>query len=383
MRNTSGSAALLGAKTGRDAAVVTRLRDAGVVILGIANLTQWGNNRNPPTAGNGWSADGGQAVGIFLENQDPGGSSTGSSIGTALGLAFAGLGTEVEGSLTCVSERSNLVGFKPTAGLVSRDLVMVSKRIGSVGTTTRCVKDAAAILAAIAGRCPRDPGTEAIPFKTVPNYTDFCVLHGLRGARIGVPRNALKGNPPCAETTPEVLQAFEDAIVLIQKLGATVVDSVDFEGFEECLTSKSPAVVKGTDFKIELAQYLSRLVENPNNIRTLEDVIQWTQNDPREQYPSRGTTGFEDAWGSLEDRESDEFKAALKFMDWLAHEGGVRGALDRNDLHALILPTCVAPIVPALGGYPIVSVPLGIYPEGTTLKKGPRGDMNERGPNVP
>jgi amidase len=127
MNNTSGSTSLIGAKTGRDANVIKKLKEAGVIIIGISNLTQWGNNRNPPTAGNGWSVDGGQAIGIYIPNQDPWSSSTGSVTGTALGLAFAGLGTEVEGSITCAAERSNLVGLKPTAGLVTGDLVMVSK----------------------------------------------------------------------------------------------------------------------------------------------------------------------------------------------------------------------------------------------------------------
>lgn len=360
-----------------------RPRDAGVIILGIANLTQWGNNRNPPTAGNGWSADSGQAIGVFLENQDPWGSSTGSLIGTALGLAFAGLGTEVEGSITCVAERSNLVGLKPTAGLVSRDLVMLSKRLGSIGPITRCVMDAAAILTAIAGKCPGDPGTAAIPFDTIPDYTKFCTANGLQGARIGVPRNALKGNPPCAELTPTVSKAFEAHIELLRKLGAIIVDNTNFEGYDEVLTSKYPAVVKGTDFKLDLAKYFEKLEYNPNNIRTLGDVIRWTRTDPREEYTSRGTQGMEDAWDSLDDRESKEFKAALKYMEWLAHEGGVRGALEKDNLDALILPTCVSPIVPALGGYPIITVPLGIYPEGTDVKWNPRGNMIERGPNLP
>lgn len=381
MNNTSGSTALLGAKTGRDAAVVKRLRDAGVITLGMANLTQWGNNRSPPMAGNGWSADGGQAVGIFFKNQDSWGGSTGSAIGTALGLAFAGLGTEVEGSITCVAERSNLVGLKPTVGLVSRDLVILSRRLGSIGPLTRCVKDAAVILTAIAGKFPNDPATNAIPFE-IPDYAQVCTLDGLRGARIGIPRNALKGNPPCAELTSTVSREFEVHVEVIRELVATVVDCC-FEGYEDVLRSKSVAVVKGTDFKLDLASYLEKLEYNPNNIKSLQDVIRWTQTDPREQYPSRGTQAMEKAWECFDDRECEEFKAALEDMEWLAHEGGVRGALEKNNLDALILPTCVSPIVPALGGCPIITVPLGIYPEDTEIKMCPRGDMIERGPNLP
>ncbi|OIW34213.1 amidase signature enzyme [Coniochaeta ligniaria NRRL 30616] len=367
--NTSGSTALKGARTGRDA-VVVKLTDAGVIIL-----------------------DGEQTVNIVIENQHPKETTpappqrppnrygAGWLTGDCL-VSAAGVGLVTWVSHAGEAERSNLVGLKPTAGLVSCDLVMLSKRIGSVGHTTRCVKDAAAILSVIAGKCAGDPGTASIPFDTTPDYTRFCIPDGLDGARIGVPRNALRGNPPQAELTPTVSESFERHIELMRRVGATVVDT-DFEGFDESLTSKSPAVVKRTDFKLDLAKYLEKLKHNPNDIRTLGDVIRWTHNDPREEYPSRGTEGLENAWASLDDRDSVEFKAALEFMQWLADEGGVRGALERHNLDALILPTCVSPLVPHLGGYPIISVPLGFYPGDTEVKMCPRGDMTERGPNLP
>ncbi|KAJ5730536.1 uncharacterized protein N7483_005044 [Penicillium malachiteum] len=321
MNNTSGSTALFGAKTGRDTAVVKRLRDAGVITL---EIPQW-----LAMAGNGWSADGGQSVGIFFENQDPWGSSTGPAIGTALGLAFAGLGTEVEGSITCVAERSNLIGLKPTVGLVSRDLVILSRRLGSIGPLTRCVMDAAATLTAIAGKCPNDPATNAIPFEIIPDYTKACKLDGL---------NALKGNPPCAELTSFVSKEFEAYVEVLRELGATVVDDCCFEGYEDAL---------------------------------------------KKQYRFRGNKAMENAWDFFDNRECEEFKAALEYMERLAHGGGVQGALEKNRLDALILPTCVSPIVPAPGGYPIITVPLGVYPEDSEIKMCPRGDMIERGPNLP
>lgn len=381
MNNTSGSTCLIGARTGRDANVIKLLKRAGVIIIGISNLTQWGNNRNPPTAGNGWSAHGGQAVGIYIRNQDPWGSSTGSVISTALGLAFAGLGTEVEGSITCAAERSNLVGFKPTAGLVTRDLVMVSKRLGSIGPITRTVKDAAIILKAIAGVDPNDPGTLSIPFADIPDYAESCIADGLRGARIGVPRNALKGRPPGAELTDYASRTFEDSIHLLRELGATIIDT-SFESFDESMTSKSPAIVKSTDFKLDMKAYLQKLTHNLNDIHDLSDIIWWTQNDSREEYPSRGTQGLENGWSAMEDRDNAVFRAALEFTNWLADEGGVGGALRKDSLDALILPTAVSPLIPHLGGYPTISVPMGFYPEGTGSKMNPRGDMLERAPGL-
>lgn len=383
MDNTSGSTALIGAKPGRDAEVVRRLREAGVIILGIANLTQWGNNRDPHTAGNGWSATGGQSIGIFIENQDPGGSSTGPVLGTALGLASAALGTEVEGSIVCVAAKSNVVGLKPTVGLVSRDLVMVSRRLGSVGPITRCVKDAAALLSIIAGKCPHDPETARIPFDIVPDYVSSCTIGGLRDARIGVPRNALKGHLPYAELTPYEAEKFEKHLDIIRDLGAAVVDS-NFESYDEALKSQSCSIVKGTDFKLDLADYLKSLEVNPNKINNLQDIINWTQNDPREEYHLRGTRAMEGTWvDGLDNRDNEQFKQALQFMEYLAHEGGVRGALQKDGLDALVLPTCVSPIIPALGGYPMITVPLGFYPKDTEIKMNQRGDLVERGPNVP
>jgi amidase len=153
--------------------------------------------------------------------------------------------------------------------------------------------------------------------------------------------------------------------------------------FDEALTSKSPGVVKLSDFKANLADYLGKLPTNPHGIYNIKDVIQHTQTDPREEYPSRGTNGFEYAADALDDRESDEFKAALRYMEWLANEGGVGGVLRTHNLDALVLPTCVSPIVPALGGYPIISVPLGFYPEGSELRWNSRRELITDGPGCP
>ncbi|KAK3356748.1 glutamyl-tRNA amidotransferase subunit A [Lasiosphaeria hispida] len=382
LNNTCGSTALLGAKTGRDAAVVKKLRDSGIVIMGKANMTQWGSNRDPEQ-GNGWSADAGQALGVYFENQDPWGSSSGSATGTALGLAFAALGTEVEGSIICAAERSNLCGLKPTVGLVTRDLVMVSPRLGSVGTLTRCVKDAAEILTAIAGPCKLDPGTRNIPFSTVPDYAASCQAGGLRQARIGVPTNALRGSPPMAELLPVVKEAFNRALRILQSCGAIIIHDTDFTEFDEVLKSKSPDVVKSSDFKHMITEYFGNLVENPSGIRNAADLVRYTQDDPREAYPSRPTRGLEKAAMAMEERESEAFAAAVEYTQYLADEGGVGGALRRHAVDVLILPTCVAPMVPALGGYPMISVPLGFYPEGTEVKWNVRHDLVQCAPGLP
>jgi hypothetical protein len=133
MNNTAGSYSLIGAKVPRDAKVAAKLREAGVVLLGKSNLSQWANYRSFNSS-NGWSAYGGQVTGAYYPNMDPSGSSSGSGVGTSIGLAFAALGTETDGSIVSPSSMNNLVGIKPTVGLTSRSLVIpISEHQDTVG----------------------------------------------------------------------------------------------------------------------------------------------------------------------------------------------------------------------------------------------------------
>jgi amidase len=266
---------------------------------------------------------------------------------------------------------------------VSRDLVMVSRRLGSIGPIARCVKDAAATLSVIAGPCDLDPGTKAIPFSSIPDYVSSCQIDGLRGARIGIPRNALEGNPPMAELMPHVRETFNQSLEILRQCGATIVEDTNFEAFNQALQSKCPDVVKSSDFKLTVANYLANLEEDPSRVRNIQDLVRYTQTDPREGYPARDTRGLGKAASAMDDQDSDEFKAALEDFEYLAHEGGVGGTLKKYDLDVLVLPTCVAPIMPAMGGYPMLLVPLGFYPEGTPVKWNVRKELVERGPGLP
>ena len=167
MDNTAGSYALAGARIPRDSTIAAKLRKAGAVILGKANLSQWANFRSDNSS-SGWSAIGGQVIGAYFPDQDPSGSSSGSGVSSSIGLAFAALGSETDGSIISPSDANNLVGIKPTVGLTSRDLVIpISEHQDTVGPMARTVKDAAYVLQAIAGLSPYDNYTSAIPF---PNY---------------------------------------------------------------------------------------------------------------------------------------------------------------------------------------------------------------------
>ncbi|KAK4174890.1 hypothetical protein QBC36DRAFT_143684, partial [Triangularia setosa] len=183
--------------------------------------------------------------------------------------------------------------------------------------------------------------TRAIPFSAAPNYMDCCQMDGLQGARLGVPRDALWGDAPMAELTPVVAEAFARSLDIIRQYGTIIVEDTDFAEFDTILTSKLPGMVKASDFRLMISHYLSKLVGNPSGINNLHDLIEYTQNDPREDYPSKGTGGVENAAKVIEDQNNDEF------MCHIANESGVWRRYQET------------PGVPHLGGYPMISNPIG------------------------
>ncbi|KAK4963913.1 hypothetical protein LTR66_012577, partial [Elasticomyces elasticus] len=253
MNNTAGSFALEGAVTPSDSTVAAKLRKAGAILLGKANLSQWANYRSDNSS-NGWSAWGDQTYAAYYPGQDPSGSSSGSGVSSAIGLALGSLGTETSGSILSPADVNNLVGIKPTVGLTSRYLVIpISEHQDTIGPMTRTVKDAAYILQAIAGSDPHDNYTSAIPNNSsIPDYVAACNYSALSGARIGVARNVLEiwRN----YTDPPVLAAFQTAIEEIRKAGATIVDA-NFTAFEQWQTDNNETLVLNADFLVNLHTY--------------------------------------------------------------------------------------------------------------------------------
>lgn len=295
MNNTAGSFALLGAKVPRDSTLATKLRAAGVVILGKANLSQWANFRSNNST-NGWSAYGGQTFGVYYPEQDPSGSSSGSGVASAIGLAFATLGSETSGSILSPSQRSNLVGIKPTVGLTSRTLVIpISEHQDTVGPMARTVKDAAYVLQAIAGKDPLDNYTLAQPFDAPPDYVAACNFSSLRGKRIGIPRNLID---PSEDPDSTIITAFNAAVKLIARAGATIVDNTNITEYalETYNNGSTEGIVLDADFVTDLpGKYLSMLSYNPQNVQDLEDVRNFTQNFPLEDYPDRDTAVWDES----------------------------------------------------------------------------------------
>ncbi len=383
MGNTAGSFALYGAKVPRDSTLAAKLRAAGVVILGKANLSQWANFRSDNST-NGWSAYGGQTFGVYYPEQDPSGSSSGSGVSSAIGLAFAALGSETSGSILSPSEVSNLVGIKPTVGLTSRSLVIpISEHQDTVGPMARTVKDAAYVLQAIAGKDPLDNYTSAQPFDTPPDYVAACNFSSLRGKRIGIPRNLID---PTQEPDDSVVNAFNAAIKTIQAAGATIVDNTNITDF--ALTTynngSTETIVLDADFVTDLPKnYLSMLSFNPNNVNDLADVSNFTHNFPQEDYPDRDTGVFDQALAMGYGNTDPRFWAAYQTNLEIAGPQGILGLLANYSLDALILPTNFSPGLPALAGLPVVTVPLGFYPTSEPVMRNKRGTLVETGPNIP
>src|SRR5690348_9855843 len=188
MMTTAGSLALEGAKPLQDASVAKKLRDAGAVILGKTNLSEWANFRSSKSS-SGWSGRGGQTLNPYVLDRNPCGSSSGSGAAVAANLCIAGIGTETDGSVVCPSSANSLVGIKPTVGLVSRaGIIPISHSQDTAGPMARTVRDAALILGALTGVDPRDAATNASRGHSATDYTQFLDKDGLRGMRLGVAR---------------------------------------------------------------------------------------------------------------------------------------------------------------------------------------------------
>jgi amidase len=365
MQTTAGSLALAGEPAGQDATTAARLREAGAVILGKANLSEWANFRSTHSS-SGWSARGGQCRNPYVLDRNPCGSSSGSAAAVSANLCAAALGTETDGSIVCPSNASGVVGIKPTVGLVSRaGVVPVSHSQDTVGPHGRTVADAAAVLGAIVGPDPRDGSTAAGASAAQADYTRFLDAGGLRGARIGVARTTGFGR------SPKVDAVMEEAIRALREAGATVVDPADIPTQAQ-VGGENETTVLLFDFKHDLNTYLATRTGVP--VRTLADAIEFNRSHAAEELAWFGQERFEQAEATT-DLSDPRYVEALTQGRSLAREQGIDAVLAEHRLDALVAPTggpaWVIDLVdgdrfstgsstaPAQAGYPIVTVPAG------------------------
>ncbi|KAF5382808.1 hypothetical protein D9757_007264 [Collybiopsis confluens] len=365
MNTTAGSFALLGSIVPDDAGVVKKLREAGAIILGKANLSEFAEFRgNLPS---GWSGRGGQTTNAYFPNADPCGSSSGSGVSTSIGLAAVSLGSETDGSITCPTSNNNLAGVKPTVGLTSRaGVIPISEHQDTVGPMCRSISDAAIVLSIIAGKDPNDNFTLAQPDE-VPDYTKALNSQALVGKRIGVPRKVFL-NDSITGNDPTINVAFEQALRVLEELGATIVDPADLPSAEEIARSNNETVVLDTDFKIQINAWLEDLIVVPTGVQSLADLIAFDNAHPSLEEPINFTSQSEFIASEATKGFTDAYFQSLAFDKELGSTRGIDAALDTFELDALVLPAQGFTTVPAaIAGYPIVTVPLGFYPNNVTI----------------
>jgi amidase len=365
MPTTAGSLALAANAPGRDAPIVARLREAGAVILGKTNLSEWANIRSSESI-SGWSAVGGQTRNPYDLERTPCGSSSGSAVAVAIGLAPAAIGTETDGSITCPASVNGIVGFKPTVGLVSRThIVPISHSQDTAGPMTTTVEDAAIVLTAIAGSDPVDPATAEADARKV-DYRAALDADSLNGARIGVMRFLL---PTYSEETRAV---FEQNLEALRRAGAEIVEITEAPA-EMRQIGGWEIVVLLTELKHDLNAYLGSTDPAQVRTRTLADVIAFNASEPRETVLF-GQDLFEraEATGGLTDPAYVEARArSLR----AAGPEGIDKMMRDNRVVALIAPTTSrawtndpkddddmqgsSSRLAAVAGYPHLTVPMG------------------------
>lgn len=323
---TAGSLALMGAPAPEDAAVVRRLRMAGAVILGKANLSEWADIRSAH-ASSGWTGRGGQTRNPYALDRNPCGSSSGSAVAVAAGLVTVAVGTETDGSIICPASMNGIVGIKPTLGLVSRaGIIPISHNQDTAGPMARTVTDAAILLTAMAGSDPHDPAT-ADADKHAADYTRFLDPNGLRGKRIGVVRQ-LAGNEPNAD------RVLDDAIAAMKAQGAIIVDPVTLPHLADL--SDPELIVMAYDFKHDINAYLAN---RPGiEVKTLADLIAFNKREAAREMPWFGQDLFEQAEtkGPLTDKA---YTDALTKAKQFSGPDGIDAALQANHLDALLSPS--------------------------------------------
>jgi amidase len=364
MLTTAGSLALTGSRPKADSFVARKLREAGAVILGKTNLSEWANFRASHSS-SGWSGRGGQTRNPYALDRNPCGSSSGSGAAVAANLCAAAVGTETDGSVVCPSSANSLVGIKPTVGLISRSgIIPISHSQDTAGPMARTVTDAAILLGALVGVDPNDSATKASVGKSFTDYTTFLDKDGLRGARLGIARKYFG-------FSDRVDKLMNDLIDEMKRLGAVIVDPADIPTSGKFDDSELEVLLY--EFKADLNAYLAKLGPEAG-ARSLRDLIDFNEKNRDREMPYFGQDLFIKAQekGPL---TSPKYLQALKKNQLLSRAQGIDFVLNKNKLDALVAPTGGPPwptdwvngdhftggysTASAVAGYPHITVPAG------------------------
>jgi amidase len=363
MMTTAGALALEGNKASKDAFIIQKLREAGAVLLGKTNLSEWANFRSTKSS-SGWSSRGLQTKNPYVLDRNPCGSSSGSGAAVAANLCAVAIGTETDGSVIAPSSFCGIVGIKPTVGLLSRSgIIPISKTQDTAGPMARTVRDAAILLGALTGVDSNDAVTSGSSAKSNQDYTGFLDANGLRGKKIGVEKSFLTGsNPP-------VVDLFKQAVEILKQQGATIIE-VDLLKETGKLGDAEFEVLK-YEFKDGVNKYLS----NANaKVKTVADVIAFNKQNETKAMPFFKQEILEmcQAKGDLNSKEYLDAVAkstsARKIIDDMMKQYGLDAFCGTS-----IGPANCIDLVngdydvgfyfcppPAMAGYPHITVPMGM-----------------------
>src|SRR5438552_9885054 len=362
MTTTAGSLAMGGSSPLQDSSVARKLLEAGAVMLGKTNLSEWANFRSSHSS-SGWSGRGGQTRNPYVLDRNPCGSSSGTGAAVAANLSAIGIGTETDGSVVCPANANSLVGIKPTLGLISRaGIVPIAHSQDTAGPMCRTVTDAVILLSALAGPDPRDAATKA--GNSLADYTKFLDAGGLKGARIGVHRKGFGFND-------SVDKLLGDCIDIIKRRGATVIDPADIPTQGKFDDSELEVLLY--EFKADLNSYLASLGPRAP-VKSLKEIIDFNEQYKDREMPYFGQDLFTKAQakGPLTDKA---YRDALAKNHRMSRKEGIDFVMDKNKLDALIAPTGGPAwttdwvngdhftggysTASAVAGYPHITVPAG------------------------
>lgn len=363
MHTTAGSLALVESKPAQDSGVVRKLREAGCVILGKTNLSEWANIRSSHST-SGWSGRGGLTKNPYALDRNACGSSSGSGTATSANLCTVAVGSETDGSIVCPSSANGIVGIKPTLGLISRaGIIPIAHSQDTAGPMARTVRDAAILLGALAGPDSRDKATAAASAKMQKDYTQFLDANGLRGARLGIARKYFGFS--------DAVDAFINHLIDEMKAaGAVIVDPADLETHGKF--DETELLVLMYELKADLNAYLAR--RGYPQIKSLADVIAFNEKNRDKEMPYFAQDLFIKAQekGQLTEKE---YVVALAANHELSREKGIDAVMNKFRLDALVAPTGGpawltdlangdhavggSSNAAAVAGYPNINVPAG------------------------